>query len=784
MMQRGLDMIFDAALVRNLTITALIGLTNPVIANPQATDQYAAHYKDQSIVRVRTTSEAQLNFVLSQADDIWSERVGIGPLEIMIPQSRLENLTHAGIPWDNLITDLQSHVEQSQQEMRSIREAQSRSKPEGFQRGGMVHDDEWFATYRNLEEIQNYTQNIVNLRPDLAQIQVIGQSWEGRDMHSITISAPDSAENPREQRRAIYLFSTVHAREWIAPMTTTYMASKLAEDYDNDLQIRMMLDELRVIIVPIGNPDGYLYTWSDERFWRNTRRINSNGTIGVNINRNWGYEWGNQGSSSDPSNTNYRGTHPFSEPETEALRDVALNLGDLLVADIEYHSYSQLMIRPWGYSENAVLHEPFQSHLHDIGSQMADRIFDHTGEIYESIPGIELYTAAGASKDWFFGVLNRPSYTIELRPAYADFSPPDSEIFPCASENYEALKVFIEQTAFANRLLHEEEPLRDVLDERIVRLMAFTGSDEQIGSTLALHARIGTDSEFEQFPMEYEDSRLYSGLLPEGECGEVIQYYFSAVLANGEHITVPENGASTPYQSIYTSQAQYFLDPMEVDTGWISNPDGDTATSGFWEVAAPQPGSHHPPADNSIDGTKCWITDARTPTAEDDFDVDNGYATLISPRFSATPGSTISFWYWHIPSPERQDIARLRISNDDGQSSIIASGLRDSFESQWKRVELNIDDIIEPTESMRLIFQIYDNRTDSTVELAIDDLSIGLPGCPINRADLNADASLNFHDISLFIQFFQAESASADFTSDGSVNFFDIAEFLKIFQQG
>ena len=71
-------------------------------------------------------------------------------------------------------------------------------------------------------------------------------------MFSITISGVDTESNPIEDRPALFIFSTVHAREWIAPMTTSYIASKLVEDYDTDEHVRMLLDHARVVIVPVG----------------------------------------------------------------------------------------------------------------------------------------------------------------------------------------------------------------------------------------------------------------------------------------------------------------------------------------------------------------------------------------------------------------------------------------------------------------------------------------------------------------------------------------------------
>ncbi len=85
---------------------------------------------------------------------------------------------------------------------------------------------------------------------------------------------------------------------------------------------------------------------------------------------------------------------------------------------------------------------------------------------------------------------------------------------------------------------------------------------------------------------------------------------------------------------------------------------------------------------------------------------------------------------------------------------------------------------------MRVRFSARDARDDSTVELAIDDIAVGVPGCPVNAADINADGALDFFDVARFLEFFEAESISADYNGDLEINFFDVAAYLQIFLGG
>lgn len=735
-----------------------------------------APFAGRCVVRVRTTSQDQLDRVLKIVEDVWSERIGQGLLDIDVRVVDLSRLDAIGVPYDVLIEDLQAHADAHEQDMMRVRRAQLEQRPEGYQRGGQVHDDAWFETYRTLDEITEYMNNVAMLRPDLATIEVIGQSWEGRDMFSITISGVDTEANPIEDRPALFIFSTVHAREWIAPMTTSYIASKLVAEYDADEHARMLLDRARVVVVPVGNPDGYVYTWSDERFWRKTRRDNGDGRFGVDINRNWGLAWGGEGSSRSTSSNTYRGELPFSEPETRALRDVAIGLGDSLVGHIDYHAYGRLILWPYGFSSRAITPAPFDQELIDVATCMAHTISDTTGVSYTPMQSIDLYPAAGTSKDWFFGVMHSISYTLELGTSFAA---PTSQILPTGMENYEAFKVLIEKSVIRQRYLHEPKSERDRFDERRVDVYSMY----QSFNTGEMFVRVDGVGDFDSIPMVSETDHSMSGLIPEVRCGGEVEYYFEMTGHDGSVTTLPEEGASSAYGSMMISKAYTFADSCERDLGWIAWSETDPAGQGEWERADPEGTVYQPEFDRTLDGEMCWVTDARGG-GDDDFDVDGGSVYLDSPRFSALDDSVLSFWFWQNPSPQLQDVNRVGFSNDDGVTWVYPPYLRSETPGVWTPRTYLLSDYLEPTNTMRVRFSARDVRDDSTVELAIDDIAVGVPGCPANAADINADGLLDIFDVSKFIEFFSAESISADYNGDLEINFFDVAAYLQIFLGG
>ena len=744
-------------------------------------------YRGQMVIRVRTNSQTQLDAMLLLTESVWTENIGVGALDIQIKRSNLDAITALHIPHDVLIDDLHARTSSDwNQLVEAERLEQEERAANRLQRGTTAHDDLWFSHYKRPHLIAEYINNIVTLRPDLASTDIIGQSWEGRDMFSITITGIDTPENPQTQRPVVYMFSTVHAREWIAPMTTCYIASKFVEDYDTDPRVRAILDSTRIVIVPIGNPDGYNYSWTVERLWRNTRRDNGDGTFGVNINRNWGYEWGNEGSSGDTSSTNYRGTAPFSEPETANLRDLAISFGDKLIAHMEYHSYSQLVMWPFGYAEGVITPEPDRTYFDQLSQELASEIESVHSSIYTPMQSVDLYPAAGDSPDWFYGELGIPSMLIELRPREADFHPPVATILPNAQENYAAIQHYIERVSQPLTFFNDNPPTTASGTPFELSAIVIEGQAAIDPSSIILYSRAGSSGEFLPTALALSGLTHFTAILPPLACGDVLEYYFTGSDTDGSAYTFPTDGASSPFNIQAEDLVEWVSDDLETDTGWIVGTDLDTATSGIWTRMDPEGTRQQPENDHTPDGTICWVTDGIAGANADDRDVDNGFTTLTSPIFDATTPNepTLSFWYLTSGTLSSFDHLVMSISNNNGDTWIEQSVLPGPTR-EWTLWSDQISNIIKPTNQMRIKFVIHDRMNDSTVEAAIDDFRVEYTGClPSNPADLNNDGLLNFFDISLFITAYNSNKLVADFNQDGLLNFFDISAFLVAYTGG
>jgi hypothetical protein len=165
--------------------------------------------------------------------------------------------------------------------------------------------------------------------------------------------------------------------------------------------------------------------------WRKNRR-NNGGSYGVDMNRNFSYKWGydNSGSSPDPTSGTYRGPSAFSEPEAQAIRDLAIlhNYG----THFNMHSWQDAFLYPWGYilqqCPDSLIYREFTSDM----SAFNGYSYGTSGEILG-------YQSNGSVRDYMYGEQVEKNkvfgYTIEIGNSDDYFWPPQNRIFPIAQIN-------------------------------------------------------------------------------------------------------------------------------------------------------------------------------------------------------------------------------------------------------------------------------------------------------------------------------------------------------------
>ena len=294
--------------------------------------------------------------------------------------------------------------------------------------------------YHTYAEVDREFHALASDHSAIAQVSSLGKSVEQRELWALKIS--DAVTQNENEPRIVFLGGH-HAREWISVEVAILMAKHLLERYQSDTLITRLVNSAEIWIVPMVNPDGHQYSVTSQRLWRKNRRPNGDGTFGVDLNRNYGYQWGGPGSSGDTFSETYRGPAAFSEPETRAVRDFLQ--AHVPKALITYHSYSQLILYPWGYTSTPA---PDESLMHNLAVALADRIRTVHGQNYTPEQASDLYLASGDTTDWLYGLFAVPAFTIELRPRSASpgFELPENQIQPTFEENLPAALFLVDWT--------------------------------------------------------------------------------------------------------------------------------------------------------------------------------------------------------------------------------------------------------------------------------------------------------------------------------------------------
>lgn len=300
--------------------------------------------------------------------------------------------------------------------------------------------DEAVAGYHSAETLEADLRRLAEDNSEIAELREIGRSVENRPIWALRLG----------QRRGSTLkmafLGCHHAREWIAVEVPYLLAEHLVTNATTD-PVQQWLQQGEIWVAPMVNPDGHEYTRTGERLWRKNRRRNPDGSIGVDPNRNYGYMWGtlNRSTSSHvPRDDTYVGPRAFSEPETRAVRNLVAR--ELFAGVLTYHSYSQLILFPWGYTSSPIVDPIDHREMVEFANDMHRQIRQVHGETYTVKQSSKLYPTAGDTTDWTYGEYDIPSFTIELRPetqAEGGFILPPSQIQPTWEENRPAALQFI-----------------------------------------------------------------------------------------------------------------------------------------------------------------------------------------------------------------------------------------------------------------------------------------------------------------------------------------------------
>lgn len=261
--------------------------------------------------------------------------------------------------------------------------------------------------YKNPDEISDFISEVHAKYPDITEVKSIGKTLEGRDIFAIKIS--DNAKS--DEKEPVFLVNGMHhAREVMTPEITTDMVDYLTSNYGQNAEVTNWVNNTEIWVIPMFNLDGNNKMWTEDSMWRKNTRDGH----GVDINRNYPTGWNScAGSSSRTSAQDYRGKTPASEPETQSMMNFVSAIKP--VFNISYHSYSEIVIYPFGCKPKRT---PTEEAVEAIGAEIGKKISYKPGTAWEL-----LYNADGGDIDWMYTEHQVIPYVIEVNDMSAGFHP-------------------------------------------------------------------------------------------------------------------------------------------------------------------------------------------------------------------------------------------------------------------------------------------------------------------------------------------------------------------------
>lgn len=579
--------------------------------------------------------------------------------------------------------------------------------------------------FRTLAEIYQEMDRLAATYPGLVSSKFsIGQSIQGRDIYAMRLSMTPGVHDP--SKPVAWYDALHHAREPMSGESLLQFANYLASNYGLDDAVTRILETRNVLLIPCVNPDGYEYNRQTNPngggLWRKNRR----GGYGVDLNRNYDWEWGPQwnGSSGNQGSETYRGSAPFSEPETAALRD--LMAAQTPGMSVSAHTYSDLWIYPWGYS--TVYTTENQQYRNWSVEQTAEN-----GWVYGTSWEV-LYTANGVADDYHYGAHGTYSFTPEIGNSGDGFWPSPSRIPALTADSippYVMVAMWTGSWADLVDLTWSEvsgngdaypEPGETWSVQPVVRnygAITLLGT-ATLGAGDPLITVSGGSSNM-NIGQQVTTALAASTVSFDAsmEVGEVYQLELSLDYEGYADVQSIDFQLGRP--------RQLFADDMQTDLGWTTN----NNTNWSWERGNPQqttsggqtvqPGNDNPRGS----GTLAYVTGAAAGGSAGTNDVD-GTAILTSPRFAASEFDRVELeyarWFANLPGNAQDDEMVVELSNDDGASWVELESTGNA--NSWQTHAFRLEDFLALTDTMRLRITVADDPNNDLTEGLIDDVRL------------------------------------------------------------
>ena len=355
-------------------------------------------------------------------------------IDVFIDENDFAILQNSGFNYEVLIDDWYSYYANlpkmtEAEKGQALQEIEQDYGVMGFNYGSM-------GGFYTLAEVNAELDEMFAQYPTLITQKVsIGTTVEGRPIYMVKIS--DNPTVNENEPQALYT-GLHHAREPESMEQMIFFMFYLLENYGTDPEATYLVNNRELYFIPVLNPDGYQYNYSQYPggggMWRKNRFNSGGGNYGIDLNRNYGpYSYWNSsygGSSIYPSDDTYRGTAPFSELETAAIRDFYATKN--ISCTLNYHTYGNYLIYPYGafpwLTLDSLTFFEFSGDITGYNGYSAGTALQTVG-----------YGVRGTSDDFAYDgdLVNNHGKIFAMTPevGLTGFWPSQSEIIPLAVEN-------------------------------------------------------------------------------------------------------------------------------------------------------------------------------------------------------------------------------------------------------------------------------------------------------------------------------------------------------------
>ena len=582
--------------------------------------------------------------------------------------------------------------------------------PENFQLGSMAGFYTWEEMLDILDDMQAKYPNLITVKTPIE-----GQSsHEGRPIYQVKISDhPNSQES--EEPEVLYT-ALHHAREPNSLSQLIYYMWYILEGYDKDDNIRYLVDHTAMYFIPCVNPDGYVYNQVTNPegggLWRKNRKVIEGDTLGVDLNRNYGYRWGHDddGSSPSPASQTYRGHLPFSEPETKAVRDFCN--AHSFVAALNYHTYGNLLIYPWGYSDMP----PADSSSFFAIAQAMTLANDYLSGTGTNTVG---YTTNGDSDDWMYGESESKPSILSMTPEVGTdgFWPAPSNIIPNC-QNSMLMNITLAQIPHIYANIKETSP--QIINQKMghlsyqIQRIGLADGDFTV-KVIPLSDNIASVGEEKTYTLEANESTIDS-----------IPFLLEESIDNGEDVSFVLELSDSNQSWQDTLYKQFLqLTPIYSETDFDSA-NLSTELPNSWVVNT---GIFHS-ANNAL---------KESPYAfyPSEYDADVISPPILIPS-NAGKSFVQFFAKWDIE--KNYDYAQVSLSvNGNNYTPLCGkysskgtiyqdtgNPIYDGQQAEWVLESIEITDLVSPTDEIRVKFEFHSDTYVEGEGMYIDDLKVGV----------------------------------------------------------